>query len=113
MPPQCGPVVQLLVCDDAPQFQWVTDEVALCWVHAGRHYKKLTPYVALHRAFVETFLTEFWDYYHELRSYQEQPSAEERIRLEARFDTLFATRTGYWALDERIGLTRAKKEQLP
>ncbi len=31
------PVVRLHVCDDAPQFQWVTDEVALCWVHAGRH----------------------------------------------------------------------------
>jgi hypothetical protein len=106
------PIVQLLVCDDAPQFQWVTDEVALCWVHAGRHYKKLTPCVALHRGEVEKFLTAFWAYYHELRTYQEQPSAAERMRLEARFDDLFATRTGYWALDERIALTQAKKEQL-
>jgi hypothetical protein len=39
------PVVRLLVCDDAPQFNWVTEELALCWVHEGRHYKKLTPYV--------------------------------------------------------------------
>jgi hypothetical protein len=106
------PVVRLLVCDDAPQFQWVTDEVALCWVHAGRHYKKLTPCVALHRAEVERFLTDFWAYYHELRSYQERPTAAERTRLEARFEELFATQTGYWALDERIALTRAKKEQL-
>jgi len=106
------PVVRLLVCDDAPQFQWVTDELALCWVHAGRHYKKLTPCVALHRAEVEKFLTAFWAYYHELRSYQEQATAAERTRLEGKFDTLFATRTGYWALDERIALTRAKKAQL-
>ncbi len=106
------PVVQLLVCDDAPQFQWVTDKLALCWVHAGRHYKKLTPCVALHQALVETFLTAFWSYYHELRRYQEQPTAEERTRLDASFETLFATRTGYWALDERIALTRAKKAQL-
>lgn len=106
------PVVRLLVCDDAPQFQWVSDALALCGVHAGRHYKKLTPCVALHRAAVEQFPTAFWAYYHELRHYQEQPTAAERTRLDARFDTLLATRTGYWALDERIALTRAKKAQL-
>jgi hypothetical protein len=43
------PVVELLVCDDAPQFKGVTRQLALCWVHEGRHYKKLTPYVAHHR----------------------------------------------------------------
>ena len=32
--------------------------------------------------------------------------------MEKRFDALFATKTGYWALDERIGLTRAKKTSL-
>jgi hypothetical protein len=31
------PVVRLLVCDDAPQFRLVTEELALCWVHEGRH----------------------------------------------------------------------------
>ncbi len=42
------PVVEILVCDDAPQFKGVTAEVALCWVHAGRHFKKLplsSPYI--------------------------------------------------------------------
>jgi hypothetical protein len=34
------PVVRLLVGDDAPQFRWVTDNVALCWGHEGRHYKQ-------------------------------------------------------------------------
>ena len=37
------PVVRLLVCDDAPQFTLLTEELALCWVHEGRHYKKLLP----------------------------------------------------------------------
>src|SRR5215210_3687506 len=106
------PVVRLLVCDDAPQFHWVTDEVALCWVHEGRHYKKLTPCVALHREQLEAFVKDFWAYYHELRRYQEQPTGEDRRRLEEAFDRLFAKRTGYWALDERIALTRAKKEEL-
>jgi len=31
------PVVRLLVCDDAPQLTLITEELALCWVHAGRH----------------------------------------------------------------------------
>jgi len=106
------PVVRLLVCDDAPQFHWVTDDLALCWVHEGRHYKRLTPCVALHRQHLDTFLTDFWAYYHALRQYQDQPRPEERATLEAQFDTLFARRTGYWALDERIALTRAKKSQL-
>ena len=106
------PVVKLLVCDDAPQFRSVTAELALCWVHEGRHYKKLTPYVPLHQQLLEDYRGKFWDYYRELLAYQQQPSAEERVRLEAAFDTLFATETGYRLLDERIALTRAKKTGL-
>ena len=49
------PVIKLLLCDDAPQFNWVTEQRALCWIHEGRHYKKLDPSSALFR----TALTEF------------------------------------------------------
>lgn len=106
------PLVELLVCDDAPQFTWLTNELALCWVHAGRHYKKLTAAVALHREYLDHFVSKFWAYYHELRHYQMQPTDEERIRLDAAFDGLFATRTGYGALDERIMMTGGKKTEL-
>jgi hypothetical protein len=106
------PVVRLLLCDDAPQFALITDELALCWVHEGRHYKKLTPTVALHRQVLECFLKDFWAFYDDLLVYREQPRAEERTRLEARFETVFTTRTGSWALDERIHRTWAKKESL-
>ena len=98
--------------DDAPQFKGVTAEVALCWVHAGRHFKKLTPLFAHHRVLVEAFLTDFWAYYHDLQAYRTQPTIAERVRLDAAFDTLFARRTGYWHLDERIAKTAAKKEAL-
>jgi cellulose synthase/poly-beta-1,6-N-acetylglucosamine synthase-like glycosyltransferase len=57
------PVIRLLVGDDAPQWNWLTEELALCWVHEGRHYKKLVPTIAVHREALSTFLTEFWDYY--------------------------------------------------
>jgi len=106
------PVVEILVCDDAPQFKGVTAELALCWVHAGRHFKKLTPLFAVHRALVDAFLDDFWAYYHDLQAYRAAPTALERARLDAAFDTLFARRTGYWHLDERIAKTAAKKEAL-
>jgi FtsZ-binding cell division protein ZapB len=106
------PVIEALMCDGALQFTWITDEVAGCWVHEGRHYKKLQPTVPLHQQQLTSFLKEFWSFYDELLAYREQPRQEERVRLEGRFETLFATRTGYWALDERITLTRGKKECL-
>ena len=112
MPRPSGPVARLLVCDGAPQFTWITEELGLCWVHEGRHYKKLFPYVAQHQKLLEDFLGDFWDFYRELLAYRQQPTPGERKRLERRFDALFATKTGYWALDERIGLTRAKKTSL-
>jgi hypothetical protein len=103
------PVVRLLVCDDAPQFTLVTEELALCWVHEGRHYKKLMPYIPRHRLLVEDFVQRFWTYYDQLLAYQERPTSAEAARLEGEFEALFATVTGYEALDERIAKTQAKK----
>jgi transposase IS66 family protein len=106
------PVVRLLICDGAGQFSWVTEELALCWVHEGRHYKKLVPYLAVHRTLLCDFLKQFWAFYDELLAYRQDPTPKERVRLTNEFDTLFATVTGYRALDERIALTRAKKASL-
>ncbi len=107
-----APVVRLLVCDDAPQFKWITDEVALCWVHDGRYYKKLEPMIAQHRLASAQFQQRYWAFYHQLLAYRCAPTSDERARLERAFDTLFATTTGYWALDDRIAKTRAKKAEL-
>jgi hypothetical protein len=106
------PVVRLLVCDDAPQFTLVTEELALCWVHEGRHYKKLMPSIPYHQALLEAFVQRFWTYYDQLLAYREQPTPEEATRLTEEFATLFATVTGYQALDERIAKTRAKQSCL-
>jgi hypothetical protein len=106
------PVVQLLLSDDAPQLGGICAAQALCWVHDGRHYKKLRPRVSLHHTALHDFLKDYWAYYHELRAYQEAPTATERERLAARFDTLFATVTGYDALDDRIAKTRANRTEL-
>jgi len=104
--------VQTLVCDDAPQFKWVSAQLALCWVHEGRHYKKLMPTVPYHRRLVEEFLTEFWEYYHHLKAYRERPSPELARLCRQEFERLFSRKTGYDGLDERIGRTLAHRESL-
>lgn len=106
------PIVECLVCDDAPQFRLVTDELALCWVHEARHYTKLTAYVPQHRAHLDAFRTEFWGYYRDLLAYRDQPTLAARTRLETRFETLFTPDTGFRLLDERIALTRRKQPDL-
>ena len=106
------PVVQALVCDDAPQFNWLSREMMLCWVHAGRPFKKLIPVVALHRELLAGFLKQFWEYYDQLLAYRQKPTSEEGLRLEIEFDHLFSTHTGYDELDKRIAKTRAKKASL-
>jgi hypothetical protein len=103
------PVVRLLVCDDAPQLTLVTDELALCWVHAGRHDKTLVPYVPQHRVLLEDFVQRFWLYYAQLLAYRAHPTPVEAVRLTREFEILFATVTGYEALDERIAKTCTKQ----
>ena len=106
------PVIHTLVCDDAPQFKLITKALMLCWVHEGRHYKKLTPVVAYHQAVLEEFLDEFWDYYRDLRAYQEAPSEGAANILRAEFFKLFNSVSGYQELDERKRLTAAKVVEL-
>jgi hypothetical protein len=106
------PVVQTLLCDDAPQFKLITDDLALCWVHEGRHYKKLSPVVACHQEALDQFLDEFWDYYRDLLAYRDSPSEQAAEKLRAEFLTLFGIDSGYQQLDERKRLTQAKIAEL-
>jgi hypothetical protein len=104
--------VRLLLCDDAPQYDGLTEERSQCWVHEGRHYKKLMPVFVHHLELLTDFRQKFWDFYDELLAYQQHPTPEESSRLEGKFDELFSTCTGYDALDARIAKTRAKKVSL-
>jgi hypothetical protein len=106
------PVVRTLVCDDAGQFKRVTEELSLCWVHEGRHYKKLNPCIALHRQALADFQKSFWDYYHELLAYTQHPTTAEAERMSTRFDEIFTQQTGYRYLDERIAITYSRKAEL-
>jgi len=106
------PVVRTLVCDDAGQFKLLTDKLSLCWIHAGRHYEKLSSIVDRHAKFLDAFRDRYWAYYASLQDYRAGPTQDlaEKLRLE--FDELFSSRTGYAALDDRIAKTAAKKDEL-
>jgi hypothetical protein len=104
--------VKILLTDDAPQFKQITALLALCWVHDGRHYKKLEPVFPWHRKKLDNFLERFWDYYHRLLHYTESPKAAVAEQLTLEFDVLFSTKTYYKQLDERIARTKEKKDSL-
>jgi len=106
------PVIPLLIVDDAAQFNLLTEELALCWIHEWRHYKKLEPRLDYHRTCLDAFGATFWTLYRRLLAYRQQPTAAAATTLTAAFDALFGTPTGYTPLDQRAALTLAKKEHL-
>jgi hypothetical protein len=106
------PVVNTLLSDDAPQFCKLTFQHAHCWIHDGRNYKKLRPIVPYNYEKLKAFLDRYWEYYRKLCEFRIKPDAEVAERLDAEFDQLFSTKTGYDQLDERISKTKEKKETL-
>lgn len=105
-------MIQTLVCDDAPQFKLLTNDLALCWIHEARHYKKLSPYVACHQKILDKFLDDFWNYYRDLLTYRDFPTQQLAEKLKSQFLKLFDTPSGYELLDERKKLTSAKVSAL-
>src|SRR5664279_21430 len=106
------PVVNILLSDDAPQFRKLTYQHAYCWIHDGRNYKKLRPVVPYYQEKLKAFLDEYWDYYGKLCEFKIKPDSEVAEQLDAEFDQLFSTKTGYDQLDERISKTKEKKKSL-
>lgn len=104
--------IKILLCDDAPQFKQITQDLALCWVHEGRHYKKLTPLVTEYRNEVDVFLDKFWHYYRDLLQFKIAPNEKKSAQLSADFDRLFSTPVQYRALSGCINNTYAKKHEL-
>jgi len=53
-----GDFTKILVCDDAPQFKAITEYLSLCWVHEGRHFKKLKPFIQRNQGKVDVVITD-------------------------------------------------------
>lgn len=106
------PVIGSLISDDAPQFKLLTETLGLCWVHDGRHYKKLNPILTENKDILDGFLTRYWAFYHQLKAYKASPTPADKEALEKGFDELFTTETNYVLLNERIAKTLAKRTLL-
>lgn len=106
------PVVDLLISDDAPQFCGLTRLLSLCWVHAGRHFNKLSPHLLCHQEHLSAFKEKFWLFYGKLQTYKSCPDPSIAVVLEKEFDLIFTANTGYDALDDRIRKTAAHKTEL-
>jgi hypothetical protein len=106
------PIIDLLLCDDAPQFNALTVALALCWIHEYRHDKKLIPRFVHHLNLLQEFGKSFWQLYQGLLDYRERPNVASAAALEAAFDQLFGQASGYQQLDECKARTLKKREHL-
>jgi hypothetical protein len=101
-----------LVCDDAGQFKGLTDNLQLCWIHVGRHFKTLDPLTPKFRKILDRFLDSLWAYYEKLNQYKQAPCRKDKVRLWREFDNVFKPETGYYALDRRIKKVLRQKAEL-
>jgi hypothetical protein len=100
----------VIVSDDAGQFNVFLH--ALCWIHAERSVNRLVGYDEGQRGALEDKKTEIWEFYRQLKSYRENPTAEQKGRLGTRFDEIFAAKTVYLTLNETLKRIHANKTEL-
>jgi hypothetical protein len=100
----------VIVSDDAGQFR--LGEHALCWVHAERLVHKLLPTTEAQRRAVELTRTLIWWLYADLKAWQRDSSPRRAAALRARFDRIFARRTGYVVLDRLLARLHRRKAEL-
>ena len=100
----------VIVSDDAGQFNIGLH--ALCWVHAERLVHKLDTFTDLHRAAQAHMRALIWWFYADLKAYRADPGPRRRGEMRARFDRIFARRTGFAALDRLLARLHANKPEL-
>ena len=100
----------VVLSDDAGQFN--IGNHALCWVHAERLVHKLDTFNDKHRAAQKRVRGLIWDFYADLKVYQEKPTRRRSLALRARFDRIFRRRTGFVTLDRLLARLHANKGEL-
>jgi hypothetical protein len=100
----------VIVSDDAGQF--AVGQHALCWVHAERLVHKLDTFTDLHRTAQAHMRALIWWFYADLKAYRADPSPRRRGEMRARFDRIFARRTGFAMLDRLLARLHANKSEL-
>jgi hypothetical protein len=104
--------VNILVSDNAPEYNLIAGAQGLCWVHDARNYNKLAPFIAYHKGLVEKFQEEYWAFYRTLLDYKENPNQALKQGIITGFDQLFVSNTNYFDLNKQINKTRKNKDKL-
>nr|WP_232432105.1 transposase [Chamaesiphon minutus] len=76
-----------ILSDGAGQFNIM--EHGLCWVHIERNLRKLEGKTEQERENIADMQGLLWEYYQELKQYQQQPSRERALSLQDKFDEIF------------------------
>ena len=100
----------VIMSDDAGQFNVFLH--ALCWIHAERTINKLSGFTEKLRVVLEKTRSKIWDFYQDLKAYREEPSAEEKAALNARFDEIFNTKTCFATLNQALNRIYKNKAEL-
>lgn len=100
----------VIVSDGAGQFRLA--DHAMCWVHAERLVYKLQPTNPEHRKAVALARALIWWFYADLKAYKRAPDPRRARMLRARFDRIFARKTGYVLLDRQLTRLHRHKAEL-
>ena len=90
----------VIVSDDAGQFN--VGSHALCWVHAERLIHKLVGFNHRQRQACARIRARVWWFYADLKAYCRDPTPRRKRELQARFERLFTTTTGFATLDRLL-----------
>ena len=80
----------VILSDGARQFDLLVH--ALCWVHMERRIRRLPGRTARHRQQIQEVQDLLWEYYRQLRDYQDHPEPTQKQQLSQRFDEIFGQR---------------------
>ena len=101
----------VIVSDDAGQFN--VGSHALCWVHAERLIHKLVGFNHRQRQACARIRARVWWFYADLKAYCRDPTPRRKRELQARFDRLFTTTTGFATLDRLLARLHATSIATP
>jgi len=100
----------VIVSDDAGQFNILSH--SLCWVHAERTLAKLIVPSTIKQEILEKVRQQIWNFYDELKTYKENPSEKEKVRLQNVFDDIFTQHTDFQLLNLALKRLHANKSEL-
>jgi hypothetical protein len=99
-----------LVSDDAGQYNLFIH--ALCWAHALRNIQKVVAADEQTYAEVETVMQSMQQYYTELKNFTAHSSAEDKVHLQLKFDSIIATKVVNPALKKALAKLMYNKDEL-